>query len=63
MIFWLVLALVAVYIVMRLRAVESKVTALRRSIDAQLNVKDISFLMHAVLKSNKDAENNAKGRL
>ena len=47
---WVTVA-VSVYLILRLRAVEAKVTALRRSMDAQLNVKDISFLMQAVAKA------------
>ena len=46
---WLTVG-VAIYLILRLRAIEAKVTALRRSMDAQLNVKDISFLMQAVSK-------------
>lgn len=42
---------VAVYLVLRLRAVESKVAALRRSMDAQLTTKDVDFLMRALRES------------
>ena len=39
---------IAICLVWRLNAVEVKVSALRRIMDAQLNTKDISFLLQAV---------------